>query len=219
MTKRELYFIAKLTRANTNSKAFLAAQDVLLNGLTQTEARYKHSVSKSTVSDAVKRYSDKHSEICTVFKINKSLDSTPVGTYHCGKQTKHGYKYMLKDIFYVHPNSNRVASEKYGVVSHEGIAYIIIIGNKTCSLWNSDEARDLILNEVIRKDLNLVTLSKIQLLVSLGELSQKKTLQFDLYWQEKSKNLVRTDFEQRITPSQELLDVIAKSHLTAESNT
>ncbi|USD32595.1 MULTISPECIES: hypothetical protein [Vibrio] len=210
MTKEELYLIAKLTRANTASRAFLAAEDVLLHGLTQTDARHKHDVSKSTVSDAVKRYSETYSEICSVYKLGNSLDSTPLEAYYHDDRTKHRREYMLKDIFYVHPNSNRVTSEKYGVVSHKGIAYIAIMGNKMCSLWNSDEARDLLLNEVIRRDLSLVTLSKVQLLVSLGELTQKRTLQFDLFWQEKSKRIVRTDFEQRITPSQELLDVVAK---------
>lgn len=110
----------------------------------------------------------------------------------------------------INASTSRVTSEKYGVIAHEGIAYIVIMGNKMCSLWNSDEARDLLLNEVIYRDLSLVTLSKVQILVSLGELTQNRALQFDLFWQEKNKRIVRTDFEQRITPPQELLDIVAK---------
>ncbi|HHP0472719.1 hypothetical protein [Vibrio harveyi] len=206
MTKEELYLIAKLTRANTVSQAFLSAEDVLINGLTQTEARYKHHVSKSTVSDAVRRYLDAYNEVCTVFKRDKPLDGTSLDAYCQSEKIKKSRRDMLKNIFYVHPNSNRVTSEEYGLTVHGGIVYITIIG---LSLWNSDEARDLILNEIIRKDLNLVSLSKVRVLVSLDKLTQRRTLQFDLFWSD--KGIARTDFEQKEVPAQELLDIISKS--------
>lgn len=71
MTKEELYLIAKLTRANTSSKAFMSAEDVLLNGITQTQATQKYGISKSSVSDAITRYVTAHKEICSVFKVDK----------------------------------------------------------------------------------------------------------------------------------------------------
>ncbi|OCP68343.1 hypothetical protein AKH08_16135 [Vibrio parahaemolyticus] len=67
MNKEQLYLIAKLVRANTRSKAFHAAEDVLLNGLTQSQAKDKHQISKSTVHDAVSRYSKLYEEICVTF--------------------------------------------------------------------------------------------------------------------------------------------------------
>ncbi|MBY7933058.1 transcriptional regulator KorA [Vibrio fluvialis] len=71
MNKSQLYLIAKLTRSNTSSKAFQAAEDVLLNGLSQNEVKTKYGISKSTVSDAVKRFTDYYNEVCTVFKVKK----------------------------------------------------------------------------------------------------------------------------------------------------
>lgn len=58
MTREQLHALAKLMRSKTDSKAFQAAEDVLINGLTQAQAVKKFGVSASTVGDAVTRYTN-----------------------------------------------------------------------------------------------------------------------------------------------------------------
>ncbi|CCO45444.1 hypothetical protein VIBNISOn1_1480018 [Vibrio nigripulchritudo SOn1] len=116
---------------------------------------------------------------------------------------------MTKQIIYVHPNSNRITSETYSITVLGDIAYIVMLCEKAGSLWNSDIARDKLLNEIISRELKLVPHFKIQLIVSLGEFSQQRTLQFKLYLKEEGSTALCTDFEKRILPKQELLDQIA----------
>ncbi|HIF9499351.1 TPA: hypothetical protein ACX6SJ_003873 [Photobacterium damselae] len=116
--------------------------------------------------------------------------------------------FMLKEIFYLHPNSNGVRSEKYEIISIDDFVYVVILGKPTCSLWNSDEARNLIFNEIVERELRLIPHSKIRLLVVLGELIEKKSLEFEAMTSKTGK--VITDFERRIEPSQALLDNIVQ---------
>lgn len=67
MSKDQLHALAKLMRSKTDSKAFQAAEDVLINGLTQAQAVKKHGVSASTVGDAVKRYTNANELIRSVY--------------------------------------------------------------------------------------------------------------------------------------------------------
>ncbi len=114
---------------------------------------------------------------------------------------------MKKDIFYTHPNSQAITKETYTIVLHDGIAYVVILGQSACTLWNSDRARDLIFNEIIRRELRLVAVPDIRLIVSLGELVQGKTLLFQPFWKDKLQGVVYTDFEERQVPSVELLEI------------
>lgn len=67
ITKDQLHALAKLMRSKTDSKAFQAAEDVLVNGLTQTQAVKKYGVSASTVGDAVTRYTNANELIKSVY--------------------------------------------------------------------------------------------------------------------------------------------------------
>lgn len=69
MTSNQFQVIVRLLRGDLDSPACKSARLVLVDSLTQAEARRVTKSSRSTVSDAVKRYSDAHSLIQSAYAL------------------------------------------------------------------------------------------------------------------------------------------------------
>ncbi|RCV93922.1 hypothetical protein DU506_00605 [Vreelandella rituensis] len=73
MTGAEYDALVKLMRGNPESAANRAARRVLVDGITQAEARRETGATRSTVSDAVTRYQEADRLIRVAYGVEKTV--------------------------------------------------------------------------------------------------------------------------------------------------
>ncbi|MGO2241119.1 MAG: hypothetical protein ACTH5D_05110 [Halomonas sp.] len=86
MTGAEYDALVKLMRGSPESAANRAARGVLVEGMSQTDARRETGATRSTVSDAVARYEEADRLIRVAYRVKRSgeleLERTPLEAYH-----------------------------------------------------------------------------------------------------------------------------------------
>lgn len=113
------------------------------------------------------------------------------------------------EIFYNNPNVNKVKSERYSIFQHDDKVYVVIMGDRSCPLWNLDRTRNSIFNQISNRELALVNKSDITLVVSIGEHEKNRTLVFKTeIHSENKEQIMHTDFEKREQASLPFVDIL-----------
>lgn len=69
MKNEQFDALVKLMRGKPDSAANQAARAVLVDGMTQADAMRQFNATRSTISDAVKRYSEAHDLLLKVYAL------------------------------------------------------------------------------------------------------------------------------------------------------